>query len=103
VTSVEPQQRHRDNWSPHISPKRRAVEIAGKDKRCSSWSDTAGKIGNLAATCMGSSPSQLISLLLPLQERHWDRDKNVTIARFRVIPAEVPTAGPNVVVLYKNV
>jgi hypothetical protein len=34
---------------------------------------------NFAATCMGSSPSQLISVLFASIENNWDLDNSVTI------------------------
>jgi hypothetical protein len=102
-TAASWQHSGRDNWSPHISPKRRAVEITGKAKRCSSWRDIAVRIGNVAATCMCSSPSQLISLALPLQERHWDHDKNVIAVRIRVTATGMPSSRAEGCVLYKPV
>jgi hypothetical protein len=60
---------------PNASPKRWTADKLLK-KRRSFYKANQGKIVHFAATCTGSSPIQLISPLLTLQEKYWHCDNN---------------------------
>jgi hypothetical protein len=64
-----------------VFPRKELVEKISENKKCPSCRDKTQKIVYFAATCMGSSPSRLISVLLASIEKNLDLDNSETIRK----------------------